>query len=320
MATRARDRDRARPAWLGCRAPPPGCGRCSTPAWRTGSASRPAADLRPASGWSARAHHPAGARPTHPSRAARGCAPARPVHVDVVGAAESEPEPRDGRRVDAARPEHGEEHRPGRRGERRRLQPRLLERALHADGAAGRAASARDDHGDLLVARSAGYRQRIRTGGTDPDRAPARNPWGSGNEGAAQDPEELAVLAQRPPRFLAGRECVEHGAEVVRVERSDEATHRSGQSCIGRATAGVFVAVRDEGLVGHNLLQTLRARPGPGAAIAGTLHTAADAGLSREARAGLRCTGVGARGFEPPTPCAQGRCATRLRYAPSRFS
>ena len=25
---------------------------------------------------------------------------------------------------------------------------------------------------------------------------------------------------------------------------------------------------------------------------------------------------VGARGFEPPTPCAQGRCATRLRYAP----
>ena len=27
---------------------------------------------------------------------------------------------------------------------------------------------------------------------------------------------------------------------------------------------------------------------------------------------------VGARGFEPPTPCAQGRCATRLRYAPTR--
>src|SRR5579864_8928271 len=26
---------------------------------------------------------------------------------------------------------------------------------------------------------------------------------------------------------------------------------------------------------------------------------------------------VGARGFEPPTPCAQGRCATRLRHAPS---
>jgi hypothetical protein len=27
---------------------------------------------------------------------------------------------------------------------------------------------------------------------------------------------------------------------------------------------------------------------------------------------------VGARGFEPPTPCSQGRCATRLRYAPTR--
>ena len=27
---------------------------------------------------------------------------------------------------------------------------------------------------------------------------------------------------------------------------------------------------------------------------------------------------VGARGFEPRTPCAQGRCATRLRYAPTR--
>ena len=25
---------------------------------------------------------------------------------------------------------------------------------------------------------------------------------------------------------------------------------------------------------------------------------------------------VGARGFEPPTPCAQGRCATSLRHAP----
>ena len=29
----------------------------------------------------------------------------------------------------------------------------------------------------------------------------------------------------------------------------------------------------------------------------------------------LRKILVGARGFEPRTPCAQGRCATRLRYA-----
>jgi hypothetical protein len=29
---------------------------------------------------------------------------------------------------------------------------------------------------------------------------------------------------------------------------------------------------------------------------------------------------VGARGFEPRTPCAQGRCATRLRYAPTGHS
>ena len=27
---------------------------------------------------------------------------------------------------------------------------------------------------------------------------------------------------------------------------------------------------------------------------------------------------VGARGFEPPTPCPQSRCATRLRHAPPR--
>ena len=27
---------------------------------------------------------------------------------------------------------------------------------------------------------------------------------------------------------------------------------------------------------------------------------------------------VGAIGFEPTTPCAQGRCATRLRYAPTK--
>ena len=26
---------------------------------------------------------------------------------------------------------------------------------------------------------------------------------------------------------------------------------------------------------------------------------------------------VGARGFEPPTPCSQSRCATGLRHAPS---
>ena len=29
---------------------------------------------------------------------------------------------------------------------------------------------------------------------------------------------------------------------------------------------------------------------------------------------------VGARGFEPPTPCSQSRCATRLRHAPNRWS
>ncbi len=28
------------------------------------------------------------------------------------------------------------------------------------------------------------------------------------------------------------------------------------------------------------------------------------------------CILVGARGFEPPTPCSQSRCATRLRHAP----
>ena len=27
---------------------------------------------------------------------------------------------------------------------------------------------------------------------------------------------------------------------------------------------------------------------------------------------------VGAEGFEPPTPCSQSRCATRLRYAPKK--
>src|SRR5690606_28594531 len=27
---------------------------------------------------------------------------------------------------------------------------------------------------------------------------------------------------------------------------------------------------------------------------------------------------IGATGFEPATPCAQGRCATRLRHAPTR--
>src|ERR1700751_3061421 len=34
-------------------------------------------------------------------------------------------------------------------------------------------------------------------------------------------------------------------------------------------------------------------------------------------RVGIRKL-VGAAGFEPAAPCAQGRCATRLRYAPTR--
>ncbi|GEM_PF-5151892 len=28
---------------------------------------------------------------------------------------------------------------------------------------------------------------------------------------------------------------------------------------------------------------------------------------------------VGARGFEPPTPCSQSRCATSLRHAPKKI-
>jgi hypothetical protein len=35
-------------------------------------------------------------------------------------------------------------------------------------------------------------------------------------------------------------------------------------------------------------------------------------------RARLSRSLVGARGFEPPTPCSQSRCATRLRHAPPR--
>src|SRR5688572_19419142 len=34
------------------------------------------------------------------------------------------------------------------------------------------------------------------------------------------------------------------------------------------------------------------------------------------ARASARLRAVGVRGFEPPTPCSQNRCATRLRYTP----
>src|SRR5262249_20913411 len=40
--------------------------------------------------------------------------------------------------------------------------------------------------------------------------------------------------------------------------------------------------------------------------------------LAHVRRRWLAARPVGARGFEPPTPCAQGRCATRLRHAPNR--
>ena len=43
-------------------------------------------------------------------------------------------------------------------------------------------------------------------------------------------------------------------------------------------------------------------------------------GEIRFTRYEIRFFRVGARGFEPPTPCAQGRCATRLRYAPLNFA
>ncbi len=42
-------------------------------------------------------------------------------------------------------------------------------------------------------------------------------------------------------------------------------------------------------------------------------------GCSKEPFGREREALVGARGFEPRTPCAQGRCATRLRYAPTVF-
>jgi hypothetical protein len=41
----------------------------------------------------------------------------------------------------------------------------------------------------------------------------------------------------------------------------------------------------------------------------------AQRGISSTMMSGLKL--VGATGFEPVTPCAQGRCATRLRYAPT---
>ena len=37
--------------------------------------------------------------------------------------------------------------------------------------------------------------------------------------------------------------------------------------------------------------------------------------VPKDSKTGLNL--VGAAGFEPATPCAQGRCATRLRYAPT---
>ena len=52
------------------------------------------------------------------------------------------------------------------------------------------------------------------------------------------------------------------------------------------------------------------------------VFAAAARGVRSPRPAGVRLTTgklVGARGFEPRTPCAQGRCATRLRYAPTVF-
>jgi hypothetical protein len=49
-------------------------------------------------------------------------------------------------------------------------------------------------------------------------------------------------------------------------------------------------------------------------------HFAGQRIANDDRRNGRWCRGiemVGARGFEPRTPCAQGRCATRLRYAPT---
>ena len=40
-------------------------------------------------------------------------------------------------------------------------------------------------------------------------------------------------------------------------------------------------------------------------------------GPAGEGRRALEEKVVGARGFEPPTPCSRSRCATRLRYAPN---
>src|SRR3954471_7382603 len=53
-------------------------------------------------------------------------------------------------------------------------------------------------------------------------------------------------------------------------------------------------------------------------AIDGATRNPEDGRLSPRCHPGTRKV-VGATGFEPATPCAQGRCATRLRYAPTRL-
>ncbi len=60
-------------------------------------------------------------------------------------------------------------------------------------------------------------------------------------------------------------------------------------------------------------LQALR----PSSDRARRLHPILGASRYRGLVCELSLLMVGAEGFEPPTPCSQSRCATRLRYAPT---
>src|SRR6185312_17372752 len=103
------------------------------------------------------------------------------------------------------------------------------------------------------------------------------------------------------------------------VEEEDRvvahALHQAAKGLVTPCRVGGFGAAGGRFRLGHSAVARLWPRHGLMAPV-GVVNLS----LSSDETRGMRRRGVvGAKGFEPSTPCTPCRCATRLRYAPTEL-
>ena len=120
------------------------------------------------------------------------------------------------------------------------------------------------------------------------------------------------------PRINDGEPCRadEIGIGAAKCERAGIGCHDAHDTW--RHGLGMAVAERHRRFEGDLGQGRPRSRRGTHSGMNGPCGPTACNSAGGSARKNGRQRGmVGARGFEPPTPCSRSKCATRLRYAPT---